>query len=115
MVLGYREGKTPVALVRSCTGFLLADRKEEKPFQENTPEFFIQRDMEYFDKAFEQAADGKAEVSLSLIGGCAEEADAQIQSERYGCRTLGKLYERLEKYELVKTGKGVAGLVRIKS
>ncbi len=25
--------------------------------------------MEYFDKAFEQAADGKAEVSLSLIGG----------------------------------------------
>ena len=41
MVLGYGEGKTPVALVRSCTGFLLADRKEEKPFQENTPEFFI--------------------------------------------------------------------------
>ena len=29
MVLGYGEGKTPVALVRSCTGFLLADRKEE--------------------------------------------------------------------------------------
>ena len=30
---------------------------------------FIRRDMEYFDKAFEQAADGKGEVSLSLIGG----------------------------------------------
>lgn len=25
--------------------------------------------MEYFDKAFRQAADGKEEVSLSLIGG----------------------------------------------
>ncbi len=43
MVLGYGEGKTPVALVRSCTGFLLADRKEEKPFQENTPEFFYSK------------------------------------------------------------------------
>lgn len=115
MVLGYGEGKTPVALVRSCTGFLLADRKEEKPFQENTPEFFIQRDMEYFDKAFEQAADGKAEVSLSLIGGVLKKLMPKFKVKRYGCRTLGKLYERLEKYELVKTGKGVAGLVRIKS
>ena len=114
-VLGYGEGKTPVALVRSCTGFLLADRKEEKPFQENTPEFFIQRDMEYFDKAFEQAADGKAEVSLSLIGGVLKKLMPKFKVKRYGCRTLGKLYERLEKYELVKTGKGVAGLVRIKS
>jgi hypothetical protein len=114
-VLGYGEGKTPVALVRSCTEFLLADRKEEKPFQENTPEFFIQRDMEYFDKAFEQAADGKAEVSLSLIGGVLKKLMPKFKVKRYGCRTLGKLYERLEKYELVKTGKGVAGLVRIKS
>ena len=114
-VLGYGEGKTPVALVRSCTGFLLADWKEEKPFQENTPEFFIQRDMEYFDKAFEQAADGKEEVSLSLIGGVLKKLMPKFKVKRYGCRTLGKLYERLEKYELVKTGKGVAGLVRIKS
>ena len=67
-VLGYGEGKTPVSLVRSCSVFLYADRNESKA-EENTPEFFIRRDMEYFDKAFEQAADGKEEVSLSLIGG----------------------------------------------
>lgn len=66
-VLGYGEGKTPVSLVRSCSVFLYADRKESKA-EENTPEFFIRRDMEYFDKAFEQAADGKEEVSLLLIG-----------------------------------------------
>ena len=82
-VLGYGEGKTPVALVRSCTEFLLAD--------------------------------GKAEVSLSLIGGVLKKLMPKFKVKRYGCRTLGKLYERLEKYELVKTGKGVAGLVRIKS
>lgn len=62
-VLGYGEGKTPVSLVRSCSVFLYADRKESKA-EENTPEFFIRRDMEYFDKAFEQAADGKEEVSF---------------------------------------------------
>lgn len=39
----------------------------------------------------------------------------KFKVKRYGCKTLGKLYERLEKYELVKTGKGIAGLVRIKS
>lgn len=57
-VLGYGEDKTPVSLVRSCSVFLYADRKENR-VSDNTPEFFIQRDMEYFDKAFEQAADGK--------------------------------------------------------
>ena len=71
--------------------------------------------MDYFDKAFEQAADGKEEVSLSLIGGVLKKLMPKFKVKRYGCRTLGKLYERLEKYELVKTGKGVAGLVRIKS
>lgn len=54
-------------------------------------------------------------MSLSLIGGVLKKLMPKFKVKRYGCRTLGKLYERLEKYELVKTGKGVAGLVRIKS
>lgn len=114
-VLGYGESKTPVALVRSCTDFLFSDRKETKSSVENTPEFFINRDMEYFDRAFEVAADGKEEVSLSLIGGALKKLMPKFKVKRYGCKTLGKLYERLERYELVKTEKGVAGLVRLKS
>ena len=66
-VLGYGESKTPAPLVRTCTEFLYADRMEGKPV-ENTPGFFLRRDMEYFDRAFEEAADGKTEVPLSLIG-----------------------------------------------
>lgn len=66
-VLGYGEGKTPAPLVRACTEFLYADRMEGKPV-ENTPGYFLRRDMEYFDRAFEEAADGKTEVPLSLIG-----------------------------------------------
>ena len=112
-VLGYGEGKTPVSLVRSCSVFLYADRKENK-VSDNTPEFFIRRDMEYFDKAFEQAADGKGEVSLSLIGGALKKMMPKFKVRRYGCKTLGKLYERLDRYELVMTDKGVASAVRLK-
>lgn len=109
-VLGYGESKTPVALVYSCTDFLFSDRKETKTSAENTPEFFINRDMKYFDKAFEVAADGKEEVNLSLIRGALKMLMPKFKVKRYGCKTLGKLYERLERYELVQTEKGVASL-----
>ena len=35
--------------------------------------------------------------------------------KRYGCKTLGELYERLDRYELIKTKTGVAGMVRRKN
>ena len=107
------KNTTDIALVRSCSVFLYADRKESKA-EENTPEFFIRRDMEYFDKAFEQAADGKEEVSLSLIGGALKKMMPKFKVRRYGCKTLGKLYEKLDRYELVMTEKGVANAVRLK-
>lgn len=113
-VLGYGESKTPLTLVRSCTEFQFSDRKEGKTAPENTPEFFIRRDMDYFDKAFDQAANGKEEVTLSLIGGVLKKMVPKFKVKRYGCKTLGQLYERLDKYELVKTDKGVAGSVRLK-
>lgn len=114
-VLGYGGSKTLSALVRSCTEFLFSDRKEEKVLSENTPEFFIRRDIEYFNRAFEQAADGKEEVTLSLIGGELKRMMPKFKVKRYGCKTLGQLYEKLDKYELVKTDKGVAGSVRLKT
>lgn len=114
-VLGYGESKTPLTLVRSCAEFQFSDRKEGKTAPENTPEFFIRHDMDYFDKAFEQAANGKDEVTLSLIGGALKKMVPKFKVKRYGCKTLGKLYERLDKYELVKTDKGVAASVRLKT
>ena len=65
-VLGYGEGKTPAPLVRACTEFLYADCMEGKPV-ENTPGYFLRRDMEYFDRAFEEAADGKTAVSYTHL------------------------------------------------
>ena len=60
------------------------------------------------------AADGKGEVSLSLIGGALKKMMPKFKVRRYGCKTLGKLYERLDRYELVMTDKGVASAVRLK-
>ena len=61
-----------------------------------------------------QAADGKEEVPLSLIGGALKKMMPKFKVRRYGCKTLGKLYERLDRYELVMTDKGVASAVRLK-
>ena len=112
-VLGYGEGKTPVSLIRSCSVFLYADRKENK-VSDNTPEFFIQRDMEYFDKAFRHTSSTRHPVCPSLIGGALKKMMPKFKVRRYGCKTLGKLYERLDRYELVMTEKGVASAVRLK-
>lgn len=71
--------------------------------------------MDYLDTAFEQAADGKEEVTLSLNGDALKKMMSKFKVKRYGCKTLGKLYERLKKYELVKTEKGVVGSVRLKT
>lgn len=80
-----------------------------------TPRIFLSEGIwSFFDKAFQQAADGKEEVSLSLIGGSLKKMMPKFKVKRYGCKTLGKLYERLERYELVMTEKGVASAVRMK-
>jgi len=46
--------------------------------------------MEYFDKAFRQAADGKEEVPLSLIGGDIKKNDAQIQGQEIWMQDIGQ-------------------------
>ena len=47
--------------------------------------------MEFFDKAFQQAADGKEEVSLSLIGGSLKKMMPKIKDKRNECKPKRKL------------------------
>ena len=51
---------------------------------------------------------------LSQVGTTLKKLMPKYRIKRYGCKTLGELYERLDRYELVKTEKGVAGMVRRK-
>ena len=116
-VPGYGKGKTPEVPVASCREFRYAGQRQgvEPELPPNTPEYFIRRDMPLFEKAFETAAAGKDEVPLSQVGTALKKLMPKYRIKRYGCKTLGELYERLDRYELVKTEKGVAGMVRRKS
>lgn len=113
-VIGYGESKTPKSLVNTCCEFMISNQVKEEPL--NTPEFFISRDTPIFHHAFEEAADGKEEVSLSLVGTALKKLMPKYKIKRYGCKTLGALYAQLDRYELVKTGKKEIGnMLRVKA
>ena len=115
-VPGYGERKTPEVPVASCREFRYAGQQQgvEPELPPNTPEHFIRRDMPLFEKAFETAAAGKDEVPFSQVGTALKKLMPKYRIKRYGCKTLGVPYERLDRYELVKTEKRVAGMARRK-
>ena len=51
-------------------------------------------------------------MPLSQVGTALKKQMPQYRIKRYGCKTLGELYEKLDRYELVKTEKGGAEMVR---
>ena len=73
------------------------------------------KEADLFDKAFETAADGKVEVALSLVGTALKKLKPKFKTNRYGCQTLGAIYQKLDKYELIQTGdKNINNVVRLK-
>lgn len=111
-VLGYGESKTPEPFVNACKKFVFSDREPEKG---DTPATLLKKETDLFDKAFDAVADGREEVPLSLIGGALKKLKPKFKTSRYGCKTLGAVYEKLDRYELVQTGqKGIYNVVRRK-
>lgn len=94
-VIGYGESKTPKSLVNTCHEFMVSRQVKEEPL--NTPKFFIARDTPIFHQAFEVAADGKEDASLSLVGTALKKLMPKYKIRRYGCKTLGGLYTQLGK------------------
>ena len=115
-VPGYGKGKTPEVPIASCRECRYAGQQQgvEPELLPSTPEHFIRRDMPLFEKAFETAAAGKDEVPFSQVGTALKKLMPKYRIKRYGRKTLGELYEQFDRYELVKTEKGVAGMVRRK-
>ncbi|ETD28054.1 hypothetical protein HMPREF1173_01899 [Prevotella nigrescens CC14M] len=58
LVLGYGEQKTPASLQNSCHEFRFSDKADPVQPNNNTPDYFIDRDRALFDKAFETARKG---------------------------------------------------------
>lgn len=102
-VIGYGESKTPVSFINSCTKFVFYDKETPKQ-QQDTPETLLKKEVGLFNMAFEAAAtDGKTEVTLSQIGTAIKRINPKFKTKRYGCKTLGAVFEKLEDYELVPT------------
>lgn len=115
IVLGWGECKTPASFKSSCTEFYLSDQEPKKDVASNTPEAFLVRDAHIFEQAFVEASAGKGEATLSALGTAVKKLMPKYKIKRYGCKTLGILYTRLGKYELIKTGdKQVGNVIRLK-
>lgn len=120
VVIGYGESKSPIAFINSCKKFIYSDRepeKEPKLEKGDTPDVLLQKEVELFDKAYDSAvADGKEEATLSQIGMAMKKIKPKFKTRRYGCKTLGAIYEKLDKYEVIQTGqKGIYNVVRKKN
>lgn len=115
IVLGWGKNETPASFKSSCTEFYLSDQEPKKDVTSNTPEAFLDRDAHIFEQAFIEASSGKGEATLSALGTAVKKLMPKYKIKRYGCKTLGILYTRLEKYELIKTGdKQVGNVIRLK-
>jgi hypothetical protein len=101
LVTGFGEGKTPVAFVNSCKKFLFTDREQEKP---SAADDLLRKEAALFDEAFETAANGNSDVALSIVGTALKKLMPKFKTKRYGCKTLGAVYQKLDKYELIQTG-----------
>ena len=91
--------------------------KEPKLEKGDTPDVLLQKEVELFDKAYDSAvADGKEEATLSQIGMAMKKIKPKFKTRRYGCKTLGAIYEKLDKDEVIQTGqKGIYNVVRKKN
>lgn len=120
LVFGCGESKTPAVFINSCRKFLFLDKKEDaaldgqvKPRKGDTPDTILKKEAHLFDKAFEAA--GKDEVTMSQLGMELKRISPKYKPRRYGCKTLGDIYRKLERYEVIQTGiKGIYNTVRLK-
>ncbi|HML65305.1 MAG TPA: NYN domain-containing protein [Dysgonomonas sp.] len=120
LVFGYGESKTPESFVNSCREFVFSDKQGELPVKHGsgeTPETILKKEGHLFDKAYNKASnDGKSEVTLSQLGMAIKKILPKYKPRRYGCKTLGEIYEKLGAYEITPTEvKGIYNVIRKKN
>ncbi|WP_262509971.1 OST-HTH/LOTUS domain-containing protein [Dysgonomonas alginatilytica] len=70
----------------------------------------MQKEAHIFDKAFDLYE--KERVALSELGFMLKKIYPQYKPRRYGCKTLGEVYEKLDKYEVIQVEeKGACSIV----
>jgi len=66
-----------------------------------TPDSIRLKESHLFDEAFDFYE--KENVTLSELGFILKKIHPRYKPRRYGCKTLGAIYEKLENYEIIQT------------
>ncbi|GLB52592.1 hypothetical protein NBRC110019_16320 [Neptunitalea chrysea] len=119
-VMGIGQKHTPEAFVKSCEVFtftenlLPEEQLEEQPKHKQkltkpakaTPEKhrikIDKKDLAIIDKAFEISLNEDDEAYISKIGDNIRKIDPSFDPRSYGVKSLTKLFETIDKYEVVK-------------
>ena len=76
-------------------------------------ETILQKEAHIFDEAFDLYE--KENVALSELGFMLKKIYPPYKPRRYGCKTLGEIYEKLDQYEVIQAEeKGACNIVRKK-
>lgn len=115
-VMGIGQKKTPSAFVQSCEIFTFtenlipeiekipkvktATNTKNKPQKETDSTSKIK--LSILDRAFEISTNEEDEAYISTIGTNIRKIDPSFDSRTYGYRNLTKLFESIDKYQVVK-------------
>lgn len=123
-VMGIGEKKTPEAFVRSCEVFTftenLAQEEEDSTSKENTPAEkgktrrktaskktkLSNKDLNTIDKAFDISTNEEDTAHISTLGLNIRKIDPSFDPRSYGYKSLTKLFENIDKYEVIKNEVG---------
>jgi Sec-independent protein translocase protein TatA len=103
------ENENPAKPVTLSQKIKLYDKKPKVRIRTesgDTPETILRKEAHLFDEAFDFYE--KESVTLSQLGFILKKIHPQYKPRRYGCKTLGAIYEKLDGYEVVQTEESVA-------
>jgi hypothetical protein len=110
---GEAKEEKPVSLRQKIKSLDTGSRVRIKIDDGDTPDVILQKEAHIFDEAFDFYE--KERVTFSELGFILKKIHPRYKPRRYGCKTLGAIYEKSDRYEVIRTeGKGTYEAVRKK-
>ena len=91
----------PLTLLQKIKLYNNAPKVRNKLESGDTPETILRKESHIFSEAFDFYE--KESVTLSQLGFVLKKIHPAYKPRRYGCKTLGEIYEKLDGYEVVPT------------
>ena len=124
-VMGIGEKKTPESFVKSCEIFTFTENISDEEanevkairsksgkktaVQKETKEIATElskADLDTIDKAFDISTDEEEKAYISTLGTNIRKIDPSFDPRSYGFKSLTKLFQNLEKFEVIKNEVG---------